>query len=39
MVIMMMKSHAMMPRVGVELLASLLHNIEDPILNMVMEIN
>jgi len=39
MVIMMMNSHAMMPRVGVELLASLLHNFEDPLLSMVMEMN
>jgi hypothetical protein len=39
MVIMMMDSQAMMPRVGVELLASLLHDFEDPLLNMAMEMN
>jgi len=32
-------SHAMMPRVGVELLASLLHNFKAPVLNMVMEMD
>jgi hypothetical protein len=35
----MMMSHAMMLRVGVELLASLLYNFKAPILNIVMEIN